>query len=77
MHLYGLHTFVWENVENFKRLLLWASVAQISCGASLGQGNERLLKWTLSTDQDGRHAMNGSLVLDFNLTFVSLPHIFM
>ena len=42
MHLYG------KNVETFKRLLLWslwANVAQISCGASLGQGNERLLKW--------------------------------
>ena len=45
MHLYG------ENVENFKRLLLWslwANVAQISCGAFLGQGNERLLKWLRS-----------------------------
>ena len=41
IHLYG------KNVENFKWLLLWslwANVAQISCGASLGQGNERLLK---------------------------------
>ena len=41
IHLYG------KNVENFKRLFLWspwASVAQISCVASLGQGNERLLK---------------------------------
>ena len=59
MHLYGCHTFVWENVENFKWLLLWslrASVAQISCGASLGQRNERLLKWSWSIDQDGRHA---------------------
>ena len=36
-----------KNVENFKRLLLcslWASVARILFGASLGQGNERLLK---------------------------------
>ena len=35
-----------ENVDNFKWLLLWsllANVAQISCGTSLGQGNERLL----------------------------------
>ena len=41
MHLYAHHTFVWENVENFKRLLLWslwANVTQISCGASWGQG---------------------------------------
>ena len=41
VHLYG------KNVENFKRLLLWslwANVAQISCGASLGWGNERLLR---------------------------------
>ena len=31
--------------------------AQISCGASLGWGNERyLLKWSQSVDQDGRHA---------------------
>ena len=47
MHLYG------KNVENFKRLLLWslwANVAQISFGASLGQGNERLLKWLPSID---------------------------
>ena len=41
MHLYG------KNVQNFKPHLLWslwANVAQISFGASLGQGNERLLK---------------------------------
>ena len=53
IHLYG------KNVENFKWLLLWilwASVAQISCGASLGQGNERLLKWLWSIDQDDCHA---------------------
>ena len=33
MHLYGLHTCVWENVEKYERLLLWSrrsSVAQIS-----------------------------------------------
>ena len=49
IHLYG------KNVENFKWLLLWslwANVAQISCGASLGWGNEWLLKWTQSIDQD-------------------------
>ena len=53
IHLYG------KNVENFKQLLLWsllANVAQISCGASLGWGNENLLKWSLSIDQDGCHA---------------------
>ena len=39
MHLYG------KNVENFKQLLwsLRANVAQISCVASLGQGNESCL----------------------------------
>ena len=45
MHLYG------KNVQNFKWLLfwsLWANVAQISFGASLGQGNEKLLKWLSS-----------------------------
>ena len=53
IHLYG------KNAENFKRLLvwsLWANVAQILCGASLGWGNERLLKWSGSIDQDGCHA---------------------
>ena len=55
VYLYG------KNVQNFKRLLLWslwADVAQISFEASLGQGNERLLKWLPSIDQDGRHAHN-------------------
>ena len=53
MHLYG------KNVQNLKRLLrwsLWANFAQISYGASLGWGNERLLKWSRLVDQDGRHA---------------------
>ena len=48
-----------KNVENFKQLLLWSlwtNVAQILCGVPLGWGNERLLKWSLSIDQDGRHA---------------------
>ena len=48
-----------KNVENFKQLLLrslWANVAQISCGASLGWGNEKLLKWSRSVDQDVHHA---------------------
>ena len=31
----------------------WANVAQISFGASLGQGNERLLKWLWFIDLDG------------------------
>ena len=35
---------------------LWANVAQILCGVSLGWGNERLLKWSRSIDQDGFHA---------------------
>ena len=46
-------------IENFKRLLpwsLWASVAQILFGASLGHGNERLLKRLPSIDQDRCHA---------------------
>ena len=58
MQLYGHHIFVWEN-KKFKRLLfwsLWANVAQTSCRASLVWGNERLLKWSRSIDQDGRHA---------------------
>ena len=48
-----------KNVENFKPLLLWslwANLAQISFGAFLGQGNERLLKWVMSIDQDVHHA---------------------
>ena len=32
------------------------SSAQISYGASIGWGNEKLLKWSRSVDQDGRHA---------------------
>ena len=51
-HLYG------KNVEDFKRLLLWsllANVAQIFCGASLGWGNEILLKWLWSIDKVGCH----------------------
>ena len=42
-----------------KGLLLWirwADVAQISWGASLGQRNERLLKWSWFVNQDGHHA---------------------
>ena len=52
IHLYG------KNVKNFKELL-WsrlANVAQISYWASLGRGNERLLKWLWSIDKGGRHA---------------------
>ena len=47
------------SVNIFKRLLLWspwANFAQISYGASLGRGNEKLLKWSRSIDQGGRHA---------------------
>ena len=53
MHLYG------KNVQNFKRLLLWslwANFAQISYGASLGWGNERLLKSSRLVEQDGCQA---------------------
>ena len=44
-----------KNVDNFKWLLwsVWANVVQVSCRASLGQGNERLLKWSWSIYQDG------------------------
>ena len=34
----------------------WANFAQISYEASLGWGNERLLKRSRLVDQDGRHA---------------------
>ena len=47
------------SVNIFKRLLLWnrwANFAQISYEASLRWGNEKLLKWSRSVDQDGRHA---------------------
>ena len=47
------------SVNIFKRLLLWSrwvNFAQISYGASLGWGNEKLLKWLRSIDQDGCHA---------------------
>ena len=53
------YAFVWEKYSDFKGLLLWslwANFAQISYGASLGWGNERLLKWSRFIDQDGRHA---------------------
>ena len=43
----------------FKDLLLqnhWAIRSQISCGASMGRGNENLLGAFGSHDQDGRHA---------------------
>ena len=51
--------FVWEKMLRISNDLLWspwASVAQIPFWASLEQGNERLLKWLRSIDQDGRHA---------------------
>ena len=47
------------SVNIFKWLLLWspwANFAQILYGASLGRGNEKLLKWSQSIDQGGRHA---------------------
>ena len=36
-----------------------ADWSQISCGASVGSGNESLFKWSRSHDQDGRHAIYG------------------
>ena len=47
------------SINIFKRHLLWsrwANFAQISYGASLGWGNEKLLKWLRSINQDGCHA---------------------
>ena len=47
------------SVNIFKRLLLWsrwANFAQISYEASLGWGNEKLLKWSRYVDRNGRHA---------------------
>ena len=47
------------SVNIFKRLLLWsrwANFAQISYGASLRWGNQKLLKWWRFVDQDGCHA---------------------
>ena len=47
------------SVNIFKRLLLWrhwSNFAQISYGASLDRGNERLLNWSRSIGQDGCHA---------------------
>ena len=52
IHLYG------ENVENFKRLLLWscqAKVSQILLWSLFGAGEWKVLKWSRSIDQDGRH----------------------
>ena len=52
------YAFVWEKYSEFQTtspLELWASFARISYGASLGWGNERLLKWSRFVDQDGRH----------------------
>ena len=46
-----VHPYVRQFVNILKRLLLWsrwANFAQISYGASLGWGNERLLKWSWS-----------------------------
>ena len=47
------------SVHIFKHLLLrkrLANRSQILCGASLERGNESLYKWSMSHDQDGRHA---------------------
>ena len=54
----SIHASAPPSVNIFKRLLLWspwANFAQISYGASLGRGNEKLLKWSQSIDQGGRH----------------------
>ena len=43
----------------FKDLILqnrWASWSQISCGASMGRGNESLFGASVTHDQDGCHA---------------------
>ena len=54
-----LSSVVRPSVNIFKHLLLWnhwANWTQISCGDSLGWGNECLFKCSWSRDQDGRHA---------------------
>ena len=46
-------------INIYKHLLLWnhwAHWSQISCGASLGWGNESLFKRSRLHDQNGRHA---------------------
>ena len=59
VHRPSVRASMHPSVIIFKRLLLWsrwASFAQVSYGASLGWGNERLLKWLQFVHQDGRHA---------------------
>ena len=50
IHLYGKMLIISNDFSSE------ANVAQISCGASFGQENERLLKWAWSIDQNGCHA---------------------
>ena len=45
-----------NDVSSLKPL---SQFAQISYGASLGRGNERLLKWSQSVDQDGAMPIYG------------------
>ena len=54
---WALYIYMEKMVIIINNLLwsFWANVAQISCGASMGQGNERLLKWSWSIDQGGCH----------------------
>ena len=58
---------IWATLaQRLQRLWsLWANVAQILCGASLGWGNKRLLKWLRSIDQDGHHAHTLYMVKTF------------
>ena len=47
------HAFVWEKCSEFQMtspLEPLANVAQISFGATLVQGNEKLLKWLPAVD---------------------------
>ena len=58
-HLSSVRPSVRPSVNIFKRILLWSpwtNFAQISYGASLGWGKKKLLKWSRSIAQDGRHA---------------------
>ena len=75
VHLYGHHTFVWEKCWEFQTispLKPLANVVQISCGASLGWGSERLLKWSQSIYQDGCQSSSPEPNKPLGLTFAQI-----
>ena len=53
-----IHLSFRPSINIFKQFLWshWANFAQISYEASLGWGNQRLLKWLQSVDKDGPDA---------------------